>query len=184
MWQVSHWNSWSMGLVAFVVGVAWAAPGAARAEHPPELVKFAGSYSFAGSDAEGMAIIDKAIEDAVSQMNKIKALVIQKLISGNKRFIRSIQIELPSDKIKIKLDELDVEAKPGETKTVEGRGGSAEVTLRFRNGALEQVLKSDRGAFTSVYRLAQGGKVLERDVTVTDKWLDKPVRYRLVYKRR
>lgn len=158
--------------------------GQARAEAPAELAKFAGSYQFAGSDEEGMAVIDKAIEEAVSQMNRVKALVIRKVLEANKRFIKQVKIDLPDHRIRIKLDELEIDAKPGETKDISGAGGSGKITVRFKDSKIEQVIESDRGAFTTVYQLAQDGKMLQRDITVTDKWLDKPVRYRLLYKRR
>ena len=165
-----------------VVSVLGAAP--ARAEHPPELMKFAGSYQFAGTDAEGMAVIDKAIGEALSQMNKVKALVIRKILEANKRVIKQVKIDLPAGRIHMKLDEMDVDAKLGDTKDISVGDNSAKLTVNFKGGKIEQVLESDRGAFTTVYQIVQGGQMLQRDVTVTDKWLDKPVRYRLMYKRR
>lgn len=177
-------NVWQAALaaVAFCAVVVAAAP--VRAEHPPDLAKFAGSYQFAGTDAEGLAVIDKAIEEAVSQMSKVKALVIKKVLESNKRFIKQVKIDLPGSRVHIKLDELEVDAKPGETKDIDAGSGKAKLTLRFKDTKLEQVIESDRGAFTTVYQLVQGGQVLQRDITVTDKWLDKPVKYRLMYKRR
>ena len=156
----------------------------AQADDVADLAKFAGNYQFAGSDDQGMAIIDKAIEEAVSQMNTVKALVVSKVLEANKHFIKQVKIDLPSGRIRIKLDELDLDAKPGEPKSLDGAGGSAKLTVRLKGGKIEQVIESDRGAFTTLYGLEQGGAVLQRDITVTDKWLDKPVRYRLTYKRR
>lgn len=168
---------WLVGvLVASVVGA-----GVAHAEPSAELVKFAGSYQFAGKDEEGLAVIDKAIEEAVSQMNKVKGLVVRKVLEANKRFIKQIKIDLPDNRIHIKLDDLESDTRLDEAKDV---GNGAKLTVRFKGGKLEQVLESDRGAFTTVFQLVQGGQMLQRDITVTDKWLDKPVRYRLMYKRR
>ncbi len=153
----------------------------ARADASAELAKFAGSYQFVGTDEEGMAVIDKAIEEAVSQMNKVKALVIRKVLEANKRLIKQVKIDFPSGRVHMKLDDLEADTKLGESKDI---GSGAKLTVRVKDGKLEQIIESDRGAFTTVYQLVQGGAVLQRDVTVTDKWLDKPVRYRLLYKRR
>lgn len=168
---------WLAGaLLASAVGA-----GRAQAEPSAELAKFAGSYQFAGTDEEGTAVIDKAIEEAVSQMNKVKALVVRKVLEANKRFIKQVKIDLPDNRIHIKLDDLESDTKLDEAKDI---GSGAKLTVRFKGGKLEQVVASDRGAFTTVFQLVQGGQMLQRDITVTDKWLDKPVRYRLLYKRR
>ena len=184
MQWVNSWNVWSFALAGLVAMAAWSAPSVASAEHPARLKKFAGNYTFAGSDEQGIATVNKAVEEALAQMNVVKRKVIQKLIGGERRFIKTIAIDLSSNKITIKADELSSESKLGETKTIEGRGGSAKLTVTLKGEALQQVIQSDRGAFTIIYRLKDGGKTLERDVTVTDKWLDKPVKYQLKYKRK
>lgn len=153
----------------------------ARADAPPDLVKFVGRYQYAGPDEDGMAIIDRAIGEAVAQLPKVKGLVVKKVLEANKRFIKLVTIDLPSGRVHIKLDDIEIDVKLGEPRDI---GNGAKVMVRMKGSKMEQVVANDRGALTTLYELADGGQVLHQDVLVTDKWLTNPVRYRLTYKRR
>jgi hypothetical protein len=167
-------------VVAVVAALAGAAAAPVRAD-TADFAKFVGTYQYAGRDEDGIAIIDKAIAEAVAQLPKVKGLVVKKVLEANRRFIKLVTIDLPSGRVHIKLDDLDIDVKPGEAKDI---GGGAKLTVRMKGQKLEQVIQSDRGSLVTLYEVADGGQVLHRDVSVTDKWLQNPVRYRLTYKRR
>ena len=167
------------------VGLLTAAAAPAQADHPAEAKPLAGKYKLAGSKADGIKVIDKAIEDGVAQMNMVKRIVVRKFLKEvGKRVIESIEIALPRNRIVVKLDDREVSSKPGKTTKLGKDDGAAKVTQRFRGGKLEQTFHTGAGTFKIVYQLVQGGAVLQRDVTLSHKWLEKPVRYRLLYKRR
>jgi hypothetical protein len=152
--------------------------------HPPELTRYAGTYRYAGSREHGRAIVEKAIDEALSEQSIVFRALAKKRLAERRPLIESITIAAPPGLIVISLDDLRAAAKPGVPTTVKtGQGESSTVKLSFKDGRLEQVLEGEKGTLKNVFTLLDAGKTLQRDVTISGGRLPKPIRYRLLYKR-
>ena len=172
------------GRTALVLGLLLAA-GSALAETPAGLPRYAGNYIYSGTRDQGVAIVEKAMEPALADLNMVMRLLAKKGIAD--RFAETILIEVPAGKVGMKVGtlpkataELD---KPTPVKSDDGKQ-SGTVTFKFDGSKLTSILAGDDGNITTVFTLSADGKTLQRDVHVTSKRMKKPVAYRLVYKRK
>lgn len=159
--------------------------GIARAETPPELAKFAGDYVYAGSKDQGIAIVDKAIDDGLSDVNMVMRFMIKKALADH--FVDVISIDVPSGKIGIKTGELPKATTDiGKSESFKSPDGkySIKVTHQFDGSRITEISEGDNGTTTTVYTLGSDGKTLNRSVTFKSDRLQKPVKYKLVYKRK
>jgi hypothetical protein len=167
--------------------LAGAAP-VAHADPAPELAKYAGNYKYGNTKEHALAIVDKAMDEALSQLNTVMRLIVKKAMEGRtKTFIETILIDLPGNKIAIKLGELDkVSVEPGKSETVKSEDGkqTSKVTHQFDGSKIVQTFTGENGALKNVFQLAGDGKTLHRDVTITSDRLQKPIKYRLTYVRK
>jgi hypothetical protein len=167
-------------VAAYFAVLCAAAPEVARAEHPPELKRFAGQYAYAGTKDEGQAIVDKAFDAALQKLNMVMRLVMKKALSQG--FAETVVVELPGDKISVKVgDREPVPTEPGKPQTVTRDGRTGKLTQRLVGNKLEILIEGDDGSVRNVLELATDGKTLRRSVTVTSPKLDKPVSYALLY---
>lgn len=170
--------------VVAVLGVLLAA-GSALAETPAGLPRFAGSYVYSNSKDHGIAIVEKASEAALADLNMVMRLLAKKAMAD--RFALNILIEVPPGKVAMKVGSLDKFAaelnKPTQWKSQDGKQ-SGMVTYKFEGGKLITNVAGDDGGITSTFTLSEDGKTLQRDVHVTSKRMKKPVSYRLIYKRK
>jgi hypothetical protein len=173
-------------LTLLVAALAVAAVGSsARADDG--LTRYAGNYAYAGTKAQGEAVVDKALDEALAQLNVVMRTLIKKAIAARpgQRFIEAIHIETPEGKIGLKMGEFEAVTlavnKPTEM-TRDGRTGT--VTHKFNGGKITQELDGKDGKVINVLTLSKDGKTLNRDVTITSPRLEKPIAYRLVYKRK
>lgn len=172
-----------LGSALFVMAVCIAAPQPARAEHPPELKRFAGQYAYAGKKEAGQEIVDKAFDAAMQKLNVVMRLVAKKALTQG--FAETLAIELPGDKVSVRVgDREPVPTQPGKPQTVTRDGRSGKLTQRLVGAKLEVLLEGDDGSVRNVLELAADGKTLKRTVTVTSPRLDKPVTYALVYNKK
>jgi len=101
------------------------------------------------------------------------------------RFIDAIQIETPEGKIGLKMGDHEAVTLPvGKPTEMSRNGQSGTVTHRYAGGKISQELAGDDGKVVMVLTLSKDGKKLHRDVTITSSRLDKPIAYRLTYKRK
>lgn len=161
-------------------------PSPASAEPSPALSKFKGDYKFAGTRDDAMKVIGKAIDDGLSQVNIVMRTVIKKAIQGRKgTYIETISIDVPGDDIVIKLADYEVKTANGKAKSVTSPDGKpTTVKHELKGSTLQQSFTGEEGSITNTFTLKDGGKILERKVTITSKRLSKPVTYQLSYKRR
>jgi hypothetical protein len=166
--------------VALCVG-----PIVAHAETPPTLAKYAGEYKYAGTRDQGVAIVDKAIDKGLSDVNTVMRFLIKKALADH--FVESILIRTPSGKIGIKTGELpEATTEIGKAETFKSQDGkmSLKVTHQFDGNKITEISVGEQGTTTTVFELAADGKTLHRSVTFKSDRLDKPVKYKLDYTRK
>jgi hypothetical protein len=170
--------------ITAALGCALAA-GTALAETPAGLTRFAGTYTYANTRDHGVAIVEKASEAALAELNMVMRLLAKKAMAD--RFAINILIETPPGKVGMKTGSLQKVTselnKPVDVKSEDGKQ-TGKVTFKFEGGKLISSLTGDDGSVTSTFTLSADGKTLQRDVHVVSKRMKKPVSYRLVYKRK
>ncbi len=156
-----------------------------HAESPPALAKFSGKYKYAGSKDQGIAIVDKALDEGLSDLNMVMRFMIKKAMEDH--FFDVIVIDVKGSQIGIKTGELpNVTTEDGKTENVKSPDGkyTIKVTHRFDGSRLIEVSSGDEGTTTTVYSLSSDGKTLQRSVTFKSDRLSKAIRYKLAYKRK
>lgn len=173
----------ALPVIARAALLALAFAGTVRADAPAGLAKFAGNYKYAGTRDQGIAVVDKAIDESLADLNMVMRLLVKRAIQD--RFAETILIETPGDKIGIKVGDLDQVTLPiGKTERVTGKNGkSGNVTHTFDGSKITETVAGDQGTITNVFELSPDGKTLHRSVTVTGERMKKPVKYRLDYAR-
>jgi hypothetical protein len=158
--------------------------GGAYADAAPGLAKFAGQYKYAGTREQGIAIVDKALDEALSEMGMVMRMIVKK--GAHDKFAETVLIEVAPPKVGIKLGALEkATVELGKSETVKGENGkTGKVTHTFDAGKLIETLTGDDGTISNVFTLAADGKTLRRSVTVTGGKLKKPIKYTLDYVRK
>ncbi|MFI5306098.1 MAG: hypothetical protein ACHQ53_02020 [Polyangiales bacterium] len=177
-------GGFTMVACAALIALALAAR-TARAETPPELLKYSGDYKYAGTRDQGVAIVDKALDDGLSDLNMVMRLLVKKAIGDH--FIEQIQIEVKGGRIGIKAGELPkTTTEDGKTENVKTPDGkyTIKVTHHFWEGKLIATSVGDNGTTTTVFELQPDGKTLQCAVTFKSDRLTKAIRYKLAYKRK
>ncbi|MDD9946270.1 MAG: hypothetical protein OXU20_34820 [Myxococcales bacterium] len=186
-------NERSLGARLAVAALALAATCAIATPCPrvraddAALTKFSGNYIYAADKAHGEAIIDKAIDKALSELGSVMKMMAKKAMSMNPRqkFMDKVWIDTPGGQIGLKIGDLDkIVLKPGKPKTMERDGRKAKVMHDFKGGKVIQTVEGERGAIKNTFTLASDGKTLHRDVVITSPRLQQPITYRLTYKRK
>ena len=172
--------------VALSLAVVMGSPAGASAEDTPAgLAKMAGEYKYAGTRDQGVAIVEKATEEALADLTMVLRLLVSKALSQS--FAETVLIETPAGKIGLKVGDLDkVTQGVGKTETVKSPDGKREVklTYTFDGMRIKATLAAEELTVISFFTLAGDGKTLARDVTVMSKRISKPVKYRLMYTRK
>ncbi len=173
----------AFALSLFALGGLPALP--ARADAPPGLDKFDGDFTYKGTKDQGMAIVEKAFDEALADLNIVMRTMAKKAMA--QRFAERIGIDIDGEKVGIKIgdnEEVDVKLNKTETvKSADGKG-SGKATHKFEGGKLIETLVGDTGTITNVFTLSADGKTLTREVTVSGERLKKPAKYKLVYVRK
>jgi hypothetical protein len=162
-----------------------AASATVLAQTPPELAKYAGTFVYAGKRDDGIDIVEKAVDKAMSDQNMVIRALAKKGFSDH--FADTILIEVPPGKIGLKVGDLDKYTQEvGKTVQVKGKDGkTGRLTYRFDGGAIvSTLLGEDSTSVRTVLTLASDGKSLQREVKITSSQLAKPISYRLQYKRK
>lgn len=173
------------GRVGLALAMCLAASATVLAQTPPELAKYAGTFVYAGKRDDGIDIVEKAVDKAMSDQNMVMRALAKKGFSDH--FADTIMIEVPPGKIGLKVGDLDKYTQEvGKTVTVKGKDGkSGRLTFRFEGGAIvSTLLGEDSTSVRTVLTLASDGKSLQREVKITSSQLAKPISYRLQYKRK
>jgi hypothetical protein len=162
-----------------------AGPIVARAEIPPTLAKYAGEYKYAGTRDQGVAIVDKAIDKGLANINMVERFLVKKAFAD--RFVERILIKTPDGKIAIKTGDLpEAMTDIGKAATFKSPDGkySLKVTHEFDGNKITEISASEQGTSTTVFELAADGKTLHRNVIFKSDRLEKPVKYKLDYTRK
>ena len=156
----------------------------ALAETPPGLEKFVGHYKYSKDRDHGVAIVEKALDTALGDLNMMMKLVVKKSMSG--RFAETVLIEVSGSELGIKIGENEkATVGVGKTETLKGADGkSGKVTHQFDGSKITETLTGENGTITNVFQLSADGKTLQRDVNVVSPRLQKPLKYRLIYVRK
>lgn len=156
--------------------------GAARAGEPDP--KFAGTYAYAGGDAETKAL-SASIESCVSKMSALaRGIARGRLEKGN----------APTAEVKISMAGKDLTivrtGKPAITAPTDGSkvtrntiSGPAEVTYTVDGGKIVQTMQGKSSLSTNVFSLGEGGTLVISTKIVSPK-LPAPVEYKMTYKRK
>jgi hypothetical protein len=157
---------------------------AQAADTPPALAKYAGEYKYTGTKDQGNAIIEKALDEALSELNMVMRLMIKKAMPQT--LIEKILIEIPSGKIGIKMGDLQkVTCDVGKSETVKTPDGkyTGKVTHLFDGNKITETSAWEGLLITNVLQLSADGKTLHRSVVAKSDRLEKPVKYKLDYKK-
>ena len=160
---------------------------AATAQADAALKKFAGNYKYAKDKAHGEAVIDKALDDALSQLNTVMKMMVKKAIEmrPGRKFMDKVSIETPDGKIGLKIGDFEkVTLKVGKPKQMTREGQTGKVTHTFKTGKVVQTVEGDQGMVKNTFTLSGDGKTLHRDVHISSPRLKKPIKYRLTYIRK
>lgn len=176
-----------LGLVAaLVLALASLVPAPSRSQTVP-LESFAGTWAFAGgqADLQGM---DDAINRVVDQLNlfirEIARSEIHRRINHEQRVVLGVRGD---DRMTLALDDWGPVEIPigGGSNRVRGPGGDqVRVSARFVNGRLVYRQSTPQGVRQNVFSLAGDGARLTMGVSITADQLPADIRYRLTYRRR
>ena len=156
-----------------------------RADVPPALAKYAGHYKYAGTRDQGVAIVDKALNRGLADVNMVIRFMIKKEFADH--FVDTIIIETPAGKLGIKTGELPMATvEVGKTESMKSPDGKAtfKITHQFDGNRVTQIASGELGTTTTVFELDSDGKTLHRSVTFKGERLDKPLKYKLDYTRK
>jgi hypothetical protein len=157
----------------------------AHAEAAPSVERFLGTYKYAGNKEQGIAIVEKALDAALGDMNMVMKALAKR--GAAKRFADTIVIDGTADKLGIKIGENDkVTAGIGKTESVKSADGKAsgKASHQFDGTKLTEAISGDEGNIVNVFTLSEDGKTLTRDANMTSPRMQKPLKYRLVYTRK
>jgi hypothetical protein len=159
-----------------------------QAEMPPELLKYAGEYKYDGTKEQYLAVVDKGLEEAMSELNMVMRLMAKKAMEARTQvFVDVVTIELSGNKISIKsatLPKVSVELGKSENITSPDGKMTSKATHKFEGGKIVQTFTSDQGSMSNVYQLSADGKSLTRVFTITSPRLQKPIKITHKYTRK
>lgn len=173
----------SRTLLTLSFAVLSAVGGAARAGEPDP--KLAGTYAFAGGEAETKAL-SAAIEECVSKMNVVaRGIARGRLEKGN----------APTAEVKITIAGKDITiartGKPAITAPSDGSkvtrdtiSGPAEVTYVADHDKIVQTMQGKSSLSTNVFTMGTGGATLTISTKIVSPRLPAPVQYTMTYKRK
>lgn len=174
---------WTTGLAQLALAILLGALASAVLAETP-LAKYAGNYKYNGTRDQGIEVIDKAVDRSMADVNMVMRLMVKRGIE--KRFAESIVIELPGNKIGIKVgDGKMYTTELGKPETVTGEDGkTGKLTRSFDGTKITETVSGDDGKITSTYELDSDGKTLHRSVNVDGPRMSKPLKYKLDYVRK
>ncbi|MFY0535164.1 hypothetical protein [Nannocystis pusilla] len=152
----------------------------------PEQNRFAGTFRYAGGEAQRQQLTD-AIETTVAQLNALIRGI------GRKRLTAANPIR---EQISFVVEGTKVTATFAAGRTISGTLGGPAVawtaddgsplTVAFSivKGRLVMEFKADDGGRRSVFTLDDSGDKLTMSVTITSSRLDNPLKYALSYRRK
>lgn len=173
-------------LLAALLAVAALRPGLpARADAAPGLEKFIGSYKYAGKRDEGVAIVEKALDHALGDLNMVMKALAKRGLS--QRFAETIAIGGDAGKLSIKIGDNDpVSVGIGKSETVNSKDGkrSGKASHQFDGSKLIESIAGEDGTMKNVFSLSADGKTLTREAHITSKRMQNALEYRLLYTRK
>jgi hypothetical protein len=162
------------------------APTPPAAPAVPEQQRFAGSYAYAGGQAQRDGIAD-AVETSVMALSVfIRPIARKKITEGNPL----------REQLTIKVVDKTVTVSFGPDRTVTGQidgppvpwtgdlGDPLNVTFTLVKGRLVMFCKADSGSRRNVFTLNEAGDKVTLSVTMSSERLPVPIKYALTYRRK
>ena len=163
-----------------VACVAIAAPSNPSAADESTL---AGVYAF---DAAASDDINAAIEAAVAKMNFITRPIARSRLKKTNPAYQKIAIARPAGEIVVTLDARKPIQMPDNGSTIKWTredGEKFDLTANWKNMQLTQTFVAEDGKRVNEFVLGLDGNTMTLQVTLTSEQLDKPVAYKLGYRR-
>ena len=180
MERIARW-----GPVVLVVAAMGLLMAQAPQAEPEGADRFAGTWRYQGTPAEGRSIITRAIESATDDMFFVTRGVARGRLEDKNQFTREVEFGFPPGRIRIGFDMSSYET-PASGRSVQVEtpdGETARLSQRLVNGRLLQVFRTDEGTRTNAFMVSPDGSTLRYQVRVDSDQLPQPVRYRLFYRR-
>jgi hypothetical protein len=152
---------------------------------PAGVARYAGEYKYAGTREDGIAIVDRALDYALSDFNMIERPLIKQALA--QRFAETIHIEIAANKVGIKVgDYPQANCELGKTAPATGENGKPAGTVghKLDGSTLVETFIGEHGSIVNNFELSADGKSLLRNVTVKGDNLKKAIRYKLQYVRK
>lgn len=164
-----------------------AAPPAAAPAPPPADPRtlYAGSYRFVGGDRERNNI-NAAIERATDGLVFFIRPIANSRLRDANPVSAALTIRFPPGQIEALAFANRVWRSPESGAAVRSagvQGDPVNLTSRWENGHLVQVISNGEGARRNDYVLSADGRTLVWRVTISSERLPRPVRYELTYRR-
>ncbi|MEM7138337.1 MAG: hypothetical protein AAF500_17285 [Myxococcota bacterium] len=151
---------------------------------PPELRKLAGSYTLVGNQADSLAKIHAAIDQATAGMGSLKKKVARKRLENVNKAVVRLKISSVAKKVTIGMDNYVVTAPldGGTAEVVTPTGDKATASFSLQQASLVQDIVAAHGRRENIFRFGSNGELLMH-VRETSPQLSDKVVYTLVYKR-
>jgi hypothetical protein len=170
----------ALAWLALAVGLS-----SVHAQSASPVARYAGEYKYSGTREQGMAIIDRALDYALSDLDMITRPLVKQAI--NQRFAEVIHIEVAGNKVGVKVGDYPL-ASCELDKTVPAKGNDGKpagtVGHKLDGAALVETYLGEHGSLVNNFELSSDGKSLLRNVTVKGDQLKKTIRYKLQYVRK
>jgi hypothetical protein len=149
------------------------------------VARYAGEYKYAGTREDGIAIVDRALDYALSDFNMVERPLIKQALA--QRFAETIHIEVAANKVGIKVGNYpQANCELGKTAPATGEDGKPAGTVAHKldGSTLIETFMGEHGTIVNNFELSADGKTLLRSVTVKGDNLKKAIRYKLQYVRK
>lgn len=138
-------------------------------------------YDSAASDD-----VKKAIDGAVAQMNFLIRPVARGRLRKASPLYQRMTISHTPQQVTITMDARPSVVTPADGTPVEvtrENGEKLKVSTEWENSALEQTFEVEDGKRVNIYTLSPDGRTVTMNVTINSPRLQKPLKYKLVYRR-
>jgi len=128
--------------------------------------------------------IDIAIEKAVAEMSFIKRPIARSRLKKTNAVYRTVEISRTDDQVIVALNGTPITMPAGghPVKWKRDDGEVFDVSVAWRNSAVDQTFKAPDGTRVNTFRLNADG-TMSMDVTITSEQLPQPIKYSISYQR-
>ncbi len=150
--------------------------------------RFVGSYRYANTERHGRALIERAFEPAIEQLDLITRTVARRKMRRTNTLSKTINIGMPDGQISVEYvgeKSFRFTSRPGVTsKATAPNGNEIDLTQRIVGQAIEQVFIGPKGTTRNRLTLSKNDRQLTYHSVIRGKQLTTPITIDLVYRRR